>query len=70
MDLGLTKKQRRAVRRAVRARCQAVTADFELLGERAFDLSPRGMLVACDLPVALGEEVIVSFALPDDYEPI
>lgn len=56
---------RRAVRRATRTRCQAVTsADFELLGERVLDLSPRGMLVACDAPAALGEEVIVSFETP------
>jgi hypothetical protein len=64
MDLGLAKPQRRAVRRAVRTRCQAVSSDFDLLGERALDVSPRGMLVACDVPVALGEQVIVSFELP------
>jgi hypothetical protein len=42
---------------------------FELLGDRVLDLSPRGMLVACDLPVVLGEEVIVSFETPG-REPI
>jgi hypothetical protein len=57
--------RRRAVRRAARTRCHAVSAQgFELLGERALDLSPRGMLVACDAPAALGEEVFVSFVTP------
>jgi hypothetical protein len=63
------KPNRRAVRRAVRTRCQAVGAsDFELLGSHILDLSPCGMLVACDLPVALGEEVIVSFETPGDQD--
>jgi len=57
--------QRRAVRRAVRTRCQVVSdAGFELLGEQALDLSPRGMLVACDAPAALGEEVLISLLTP------
>jgi PilZ domain-containing protein len=65
MNAGLAKSPRRAVRRAARSRCNAVSSEhFELLGERVLDLSPRGMLVACDLPVALGEEVIVSFQTP------
>jgi hypothetical protein len=37
---------------------------FELLGELALDLSPRGMLVACDAPAALGEPVLVSLLTP------
>lgn len=58
-------KKRRAVRRAARTRCQAVGVEgFRLLGERALDLSPRGMLVASDAPVELGERVIVSFRAP------
>jgi hypothetical protein len=28
------------------------------------DLSPRGMLIACDAPAALGETVLVSFLTP------
>jgi hypothetical protein len=65
MNHGLGSKQRRAMRRAVRTSCQAVSsAGFELIGERALDVSPRGMLVACDAPVALGEEVIVSLEIP------
>jgi hypothetical protein len=65
MDASLAKQQRRAMRRAAHIRCQAVSdRGFELLGERALDLSPRGMLLACDLPATLGEEVLVSFQTP------
>jgi hypothetical protein len=61
----LTTQPRRSVRRATRTPCHAVgNLDFERLGDLALDLSPRGMLVACDAPVALGEEVIVSFVVP------
>ncbi|KAF0167833.1 MAG: hypothetical protein FD160_4019 [Caulobacteraceae bacterium] len=61
---------RRAVRRAARTRCQAVGLDgFRLLGEQALDLSPRGMLVACDTAVELGERVIVSFKAPGQDGP-
>ena len=60
-----TAVQRRAVRRAVRTRCQAVDmAGFELLGERVLDLSPRGMLISCQRPAGLGDEVLVSFRAP------
>ncbi len=59
-------RQRRALRRAVRTRCQAVSADdFRLLGQRVLDLSPRGMLVAADTGVEVGEEVLVSFRAPN-----
>jgi hypothetical protein len=57
--------RRRAVRRATRTECEAVSVDgFELLGERALDLSPQGLLLACDAPAALGEQVVVSFRAP------
>jgi hypothetical protein len=56
---------RRAVRRAVRTRGQAVGLQkFQLLGERVLDLSPRGMLVACDDLARIGDEVMVSFRAP------
>jgi len=58
-------QSRRAVRRAIRTRCHAVaTRDFSLLGERVMDLSPRGMLVACDAPARVGDDVVVSFRAP------
>lgn len=61
---------RRSVRRAARTRCQAVTWDgFRLLGERALDLSPQGMLVACDDIATLGERVVVSFKAPGEDGP-
>jgi len=70
MNVGLAISQRRAVRRATRTRCHAVGEQgFELLGELALDLSPRGMLVACDAPAALGEPVLVSILTPG-HDPI
>jgi hypothetical protein len=57
--------KRRAVRRATRTSCQVVsTIGFELLGERALDLSPNGLLLACDVPAAIGEELVISFQTP------
>lgn len=56
---------RRSLRRAVRTRCQAVEVEgFTLIGERVLDLSPRGMLIACDAAAELGDEVVVSFRAP------
>jgi hypothetical protein len=61
--------QRRAMRRAARSHCQVVSrAEFELLGETALDVSPRGLLLACDVPVALGERVILSLNAPGPDE--
>jgi len=60
-----TAVQRRAVRRAVRTRCQAVDlAGFQLLGERVLDLSPRGMLIECRRQTRVGDAVLVSFRVP------
>jgi hypothetical protein len=57
--------ERRTVRRAVATDCQVVTdTPFELIGERAIDLSRDGMLVVSDASPALGEELIVSFRVP------
>ncbi len=57
--------QRRAFRRAVRIECQVVRErDFKLVGQRTVDLSPEGMLVASDVNVLTGEDVIVSFLAP------
>jgi hypothetical protein len=58
-------RQRRSLRRAFRARCQAVVLDeFRLVGDRILDLSPRGLLLACDDEVELGQELVVSFQAP------
>jgi PilZ domain len=65
MNAILANPQRRAVRRAARTRCHAVSdLGFELLGELALDLSPLGMMIACDAPAALGETVFVSLLTP------
>jgi hypothetical protein len=70
MSVSFAISQRRAVRRATRTRCHAVgELGFELLGELALDLSPRGMLLACDAPAALGDPVLVSLLTPGS-EPI
>lgn len=56
---------RKAVRRQVSLPCQAVgMSDFSLLGDRILDLSPYGMMLACDRWTAPGEEVVVSFQTP------
>ena len=60
-----TVAQRRAVRRAVQTSCQAVNmSEFRLLAERVVDLSPRGMLVACETAAQVGDRVTVSFSVP------
>jgi hypothetical protein len=60
-----TAVRRRAIRRAVRTSCQAVSTEaFRLLGVDVMDLSPRGMLVGCDRPTQVGDDVIVSFRAP------
>jgi len=65
----LRPRRRRIVRRAVRARCQAVRLDdFRLVGERVLDVSPLGMLLAADREMQIGDDVVVSFQLPDGDE--
>jgi hypothetical protein len=57
--------QRRAVRRAVRTSCQVVgMQEFQLFSDRVVDLSPRGMLVACDRQTRIGDDMLVSFRAP------
>lgn len=59
------KSHRLAVRRAVRLACQVVSEDaFRLVGRRALDLSPAGMLIESDADVRLGDELLVSFRAP------
>lgn len=59
------KTNRRTVRRAVRLSCQVVSEDsFRLVGRRALDLSPAGMLLESDADVRLGDELLVSFRAP------
>lgn len=56
---------RSTVRRAVRARCQAVAErGFRLIGEQALDLSTHGLLLACDAWLEVGEPVLLSIEMP------
>lgn len=58
-------QQRRALRRGVRVDCQVVRErDFKLVGSRALNLSPLGMLVFAQESVLTGEPLIVAFRLP------
>lgn len=60
-----SRKSRGVMRRKVSGMCEAVGLDgFRLLGQKILDLSPFGMLVAADVPVHAGQEVIVSFKIP------
>ena len=53
------KSHRRTVRRAVRLACQVVSEDaFRLVGRRALDLSPAGMLLESDADAQIGDEFI------------
>lgn len=56
---------RRATRRSVLVDCQVVRErGFELVGERAVDLSMHGMLLCSKRSAAVGEELIVTFRVP------
>jgi hypothetical protein len=49
----------------MRVDCQIVRErDFKLIGSRAIDLSPWGMLVMGQEPVLTGEPLIVAFRIP------
>jgi hypothetical protein len=62
MPLFVRKNERREVRRNVQLTCQIVRErDFSLVSERALDLSPDGMLVATEIELDPGENVLVSF---------
>jgi c-di-GMP-binding flagellar brake protein YcgR len=59
------KNPRRAFRREVFLRCQAVRErDFRLVSDLALDLSTDGMLVTTNERVLTGEPLLVSFRLP------
>jgi hypothetical protein len=62
-------RDRRSVRREVRAECQVVADDgFRLLGIRTLDLSEQGMLLHSSASVALGETVYVAVKAPNTIE--
>jgi hypothetical protein len=59
--------KRRALRRAVRLPCIAVSTDgYRLVGQQVLDLSPRGVLVSSAAMLKLGDEIFISFLPPGD----
>ncbi|MFO0676472.1 MAG: PilZ domain-containing protein [Polyangiaceae bacterium] len=59
-------QQRRAFRRSVDLPCQVIRErDFTLVGDRAFDISPRGMRVEGDSGLGLGDALLVAFRATD-----
>jgi hypothetical protein len=70
------RNERREIRHAVRSvasprgafltMCRVVSEkDFKVVSDRAFDLSPQGMLIPTMARVDVGEDVIVSFRATD-----
>ncbi len=56
---------RRTTRRSVLVDCQVVRErGFELMGERAVDLSMHGMHLCSNRSAKIGEELIVTFRVP------
>jgi len=61
----LEKRERRMVRRALRAECHAVAEDgFRFLGEQTLDLSEGGLLLQSDHEAEVGETVLLSLKVP------
>jgi hypothetical protein len=61
----LMSSDRRTVRRSVFVDCQVVReSTFDLIGERAVDLSQAGMLLLSERAARIGEELIVTFRVP------
>jgi hypothetical protein len=65
MATSASNQQRQVLRREVRLHCQAVSeSEFRLVGRRALDLSPAGMLLESDDDVRVGDALFVSFRAP------
>lgn len=57
--------RRGSTRRDVAIPCQIIRkSDFKLVADRTLDLSMDGVLVSVTQALAIGEEVIISFAIP------
>ena len=64
MDMLLV-NERRAQRRTVFVDCQVVREEgFQLVGQRALDLSPRGLFLRTDMKAQPGEELLVTLRIP------
>jgi hypothetical protein len=56
---------RARLRRMVKLPCQVVRErNYQLVGTRLLDLSPKGMLLESDVPLLTGEELLVTFQGP------
>lgn len=70
MDMELA-EDRRSGRREVDVTCYVVRIpSLEVLGERAIEMSPHGMLVVSDTPCEIGETVLVTFDVPGTEETV
>jgi hypothetical protein len=66
MSFVVYRTRRAEMRRVHDMACHVVRErDFHQVGGRVIDLSPDGMLVRVDEPVAIGESMIVSFRATD-----
>jgi PilZ domain len=61
----LAPNRRGEMRRTVRLGCRVRRRDGRLVGDRAMDLSPQGMLVFSDEQLPAGAELVVSFQTTD-----
>src|SRR5215472_8258479 len=65
-ELFPVRSKRREIRRAIRMGCRVVReSNLRLVGDRAVDLSPAGMLILSDERLDENEELIVSFMATD-----
>jgi hypothetical protein len=56
---------RRTLRRAVRSQCTAFgVSGYREIGTQVLDISPQGMLVACDDGVEVGDSIMLFFRAP------
>ena len=66
MGVFVYRTRRQEMRRALDFACHVVRErDFKMIGGKALDVSPDGMLVSVTRPVPIGESVIVSFRATD-----
>lgn len=58
-------EDRRSLRRAVDVTCYVVRVpSLEVVGERAIEMSPHGMLILSDEACSIGETLLVTFDVP------
>jgi len=61
----IRKSLRKTLRRAVRSQCTAFSVNgYREIGTQVLDLSPQGMLIACDDGVEVGDPIMLFFRAP------